>query len=49
VVLRKAKPDLALIRDADALAKLPEPERTDWTARWAEVDVLLEEARGDRP
>src|SRR5262249_4868117 len=49
VVLWKANPDLALVRDADALAKLPEPERTGWTALWAEVDAWLAKARGDRP
>jgi tetratricopeptide (TPR) repeat protein len=49
VVLWKTNPDLALVRDADALAKLPEPERTGWTALWAEVDALLAKTRGDRP
>jgi tetratricopeptide (TPR) repeat protein len=49
VAFWKTNPDLALVRDADALAKLPEPERTGWTALWAEVDALLAKARGDRP
>jgi hypothetical protein len=33
--------DLAGIRDAEALAKLPEPERQEWQALWADVDSLL--------
>jgi tetratricopeptide (TPR) repeat protein len=45
----KAQPNLAGVRDPDALAKLPESERTAWTALWAEVDTLLAKARGDRP
>ena len=49
VAFWKTNPDLALVREADALAKLPDPERTGWTALWAEVDALLAKARGDRP
>jgi tetratricopeptide (TPR) repeat protein len=45
----EAEPDLAGVRDADALARLPEPERAAWTALWAEVDALLAKARGARP
>jgi serine/threonine-protein kinase len=45
----KAEPNLAGVRDADALARLPEPERTAWTALWAELDALLAKARGERP
>jgi hypothetical protein len=37
------------VRDADALAKLPEAGRTAWQAPWAEVDALLARARGGRP
>jgi tetratricopeptide (TPR) repeat protein/tRNA A-37 threonylcarbamoyl transferase component Bud32 len=33
--------DLAGVRDADALAKLPEAERADWQKFWAEVGALL--------
>jgi serine/threonine-protein kinase len=33
--------DLAGIRDDDALARLPEAERTAWRALWAEADALL--------
>ena len=43
----KADSDLAGIRDADALAKLPETERKEWQALWAEVDSLL--ARAAKP
>jgi serine/threonine-protein kinase len=34
-------PDLAGVRDAKALAKLPEAERKDWQQLWTEVDQLL--------
>ena len=40
----QADTDLAGVRDADALAKLPEAERGAWRALWAEVDALLEAA-----
>ncbi len=33
--------DLAGVRDADALAKLPEAEREAWRKLWADVDALL--------
>ena len=36
--------DLAGIRDADALAKLPEAERKDWHSLWADVNALLTRA-----
>ncbi len=42
---RKADADLSGVRDAAALAKLPEPERKDWQAVWADVDALLERAQ----
>jgi tetratricopeptide (TPR) repeat protein len=42
-------PDLAGVRDAEPLARLPESERTAWTALWAEVDTLLAKARDERP
>jgi serine/threonine-protein kinase len=38
-------PDLAGLRDQDALAKLPEPERDACRRLWAEVDALLRRAR----
>jgi hypothetical protein len=37
----KEDPDLAGVRDADALEKLPERERADWRKLWADVDALL--------
>jgi eukaryotic-like serine/threonine-protein kinase len=37
----QADPDLAGVRDRTALAALPEAERADWEALWAEVDRLL--------
>jgi tetratricopeptide (TPR) repeat protein len=41
--------DLAGIRDAEALAKLPEAERKQWQALWAEVDALLKRALEPKP
>jgi serine/threonine-protein kinase len=40
-------PDLAGVRDPEALTKLPETERKDWQTLWAEVDALLQRARSD--
>jgi eukaryotic-like serine/threonine-protein kinase len=40
----KVDADLAALRDAEGLAKLSEPERTEWQAIWAEVDSLLTRA-----
>jgi serine/threonine-protein kinase len=37
----KVDGDLARVRDADALARLPEAERKPWQALWSEVDRLL--------
>ncbi|MFO0891165.1 MAG: tetratricopeptide repeat protein [Isosphaeraceae bacterium] len=37
----KEDPDLAGIRDPEALQKLPEAERKEWQALWSEVDRLL--------
>ena len=37
----KADPDLAGVRDSDALAKLAEPERKAWGDLWADVDSLI--------
>jgi hypothetical protein len=31
--------------DAEALARLPEPERNEWQALWAEVEALLKRAQ----
>jgi len=41
--------DLAGIRDADALEKLPEVERKDWRDLWAATGSLLGKARGKQP
>ena len=41
--------DLAGIRDPEALAKLPAEEQRVWRALWADVDALLQKAKGDRP
>jgi serine/threonine-protein kinase len=35
--------DLAGVRDSDALAVLPDQERADWRAFWADVDRLLQQ------
>jgi serine/threonine-protein kinase len=45
----KAEHKLAGVRDVDALADLPELERTAWTALWRDVDALLAKAQGERP
>ena len=37
----KGDGDLAGVREASALDKLPEAERTEWRALWADVDGLL--------
>jgi serine/threonine protein kinase len=42
----KADNDLAGVRDPDALSKLPEAERKAWQVLWADVDRLLQQARG---
>src|SRR5262249_31774589 len=41
--------DLAGVRDAAALAKLPESERAAWRSLWADVDALLARSRVGRP
>ncbi len=41
--------DLAGVRDADALSKLPEAERKSWQALWTDVDRLLERAGETHP
>jgi hypothetical protein len=40
----KQDPDLAAVRDKDALDKLPEPERDAWRQLWQDVDALLQRA-----
>ncbi len=44
----KQDTDLAGIRDAAALAKLPAEEQKAWRALWADVDSLLKRAGGQR-
>jgi tetratricopeptide (TPR) repeat protein len=41
--------DLAGVRDADALAKLPDSERQAWQKLWSEVDALNRKAQGKSP
>jgi tetratricopeptide (TPR) repeat protein len=38
-------PDLAGVRDTQALAQLPEGERQDWQTLWADVAELLQQAK----
>jgi hypothetical protein len=45
----RTDPDLAGIRNPGALANAPAGEQTAWRALWADVDALLNKARGDRP
>jgi serine/threonine-protein kinase len=44
----KQDSDLAGVREADALARLPEGERKAWQALWTEVDAKLKRAAGKR-
>ena len=37
-------PDLASVRDKEALAQLPEAERAAWQELWAEVETLRQKA-----
>ena len=37
----KVDPTLAGVRDPEALARLPEPERKQWQSLWADVEILL--------
>ncbi len=45
----KTDSDLAGIRDPEALAKLPDPERKLWQALWVDVEALLKRAEGPKP
>jgi serine/threonine-protein kinase len=45
----KADPDLAGLRDPEALAKLPADEQSACRKLWADVDALLARFGGDRP
>jgi hypothetical protein len=41
--------DLVAVRDAEGLASLPDAERSDWLALWAEVDALIRKAGDAKP
>ncbi len=41
--------DLIAVRDAEGLASLPEAERSDWLALWAQVDALIRKAGETKP
>jgi Tfp pilus assembly protein PilF len=41
--------DLAGVRDEQELARLPAEERRAWRELWADVGLLLDQARGPRP
>ena len=41
--------DLTSVREPDALAKLPEAERTNWQSLWADVEALRRRAEGPAP
>jgi tetratricopeptide (TPR) repeat protein len=41
----KTEPELAGVRDADALAKLPNSEQQAWRTLWSDVDALLRKAQ----
>jgi tetratricopeptide (TPR) repeat protein len=45
----KRDPDLAGVRDPDALAKLTETERASWRNLWSDVEALLTRAEGRAP
>lgn len=49
----KSQPDWAGLRDADALARLPEADRQMWQKLWVDVEALLaahpDQPRGDGP
>ena len=41
----KQDKDLAAIRDAGPLSRIPEAERKEWQALWSEVEMVLDRAR----
>jgi hypothetical protein len=45
--LWRADPDLASVRDADALARLPEKDREGWRGFWSDVDALLRKSKSN--
>ena len=42
-------PDLAGVRDGQALATLPRAEQEAWRDLWSDAEALLKKAQGDRP
>jgi eukaryotic-like serine/threonine-protein kinase len=42
----QSDPDLACVRDADALNRLPDEERKQWQRLWSDVDALLRRMSG---
>jgi hypothetical protein len=42
-------PDLAGVREPDALARRPEPVRAAWRTLWADVEALRKRAEGRTP
>jgi Flp pilus assembly protein TadD len=47
--LWRADPDLASVRDAGALTRLPEKDRQSWRAFWSDVDALLRKSKSNGP
>jgi hypothetical protein len=45
----RVDPDLAGIRDPEAVAKLPGDEPRAWRGLWEDVDALLKQAQAERP
>jgi tetratricopeptide (TPR) repeat protein len=45
----KVDTDLSGVREGEALKKLPEPDRKQWQALWADVEALLKRAGGQAP
>ena len=41
--------DLATVREAESLAKLPDAERKEWEALWADVEAVLKRAQQPKP
>jgi hypothetical protein len=42
-------PDLASVREPEALAKFPDAERKQWQALWEDVDALIKRASKQAP
>jgi serine/threonine-protein kinase len=42
----QSDPDLACVRDTEALARLPDEERQRWQQLWSDVDILLRRMTG---